>query len=51
MSNLAASKDETISIKIPGWVLESLNEHAQKQKVSLQTLILNCVVKHITTKQ
>lgn len=49
MSNPAA-QDESVTIKIPGWVHESIQEEAAKQNVSIQTLIINSIIKTITTK-
>lgn len=48
MSNAAASKDETINLKIPGWILEAVKEDADKQGSSVQTFIINAIIKAIT---
>lgn len=48
MINQAASKDETIKLTIPGWILEAVKEDAEKKYTSVQTFIINAIIKAIT---
>ncbi len=49
MSNPAA-RDESITISVPGWIHEAITEDSKKKGSSIQTFIIQAIIKSITNK-